>query len=87
MKATGAAKALARISATVLRQNVYAILDEILESGQAVQVERKGRILRIVPDEVPSKLARLKKHDLVIGDMDDLIHMDWSSEWSELKKA
>lgn len=86
MKATGAAQASVRISATALRQNVYTILDEILESGQTVEVERKGRTLRIVPDEVPSKLARLKKHDVVIGDLDDLVHVDWSGEWSELKK-
>jgi hypothetical protein len=27
----------------------------------------------------------LKKWDYIIGDSDDLVHMDWSSEWSELK--
>lgn len=86
MKATGSAKAPPRISATVLRQNVYNILDEVLATGQPVEVERKGRILRIVPEEVPSRLAGLTTHDWVVGDIDDLVHIDWSSEWSELKE-
>jgi hypothetical protein len=33
----------------------------------------------------PDKLSRLKKRDYIIGDSDDFVHMDWSSEWSELK--
>lgn len=38
-------------SATRLRQNLYAILDSVLENGQPVEIERKGHILRIVPEE------------------------------------
>ena len=31
------------------------------------------------------KLSKLKKRDYIVGDSDDIVHMDWSSEWSELK--
>lgn len=75
-----------KVSATALRQNIYGILDEALETGEIVEVERKGQILRIVPEKAPGRLAKLKKHNTVIGDPDDLIHMDWYNEWSELKK-
>lgn len=75
-----------KVSATALRQNIYGILDEALETGEVVEVERKGRILRIVPEEQPGRLAKLKKRNWIIGNPDDLIHMDWSTEWSELKK-
>lgn len=75
-----------KVSATTLRQNIYGILDEALSTGQAIEVERKGRILRIIPEEVPSKLARLKKHNWLVGDLESIVHMDWSAEWSELKK-
>lgn len=76
-----------KVSATALRQNIYGILDEALETGEVIEVERKGRILKIVPEEEPvGRLAKLKKRSLIIGNPDDLIHMDWSSEWSELKK-
>ena len=76
---------MAQITASALRQNIYAILDEALETGVPVEIQRKGKILRIVPEVKPSKLARLKNHDWVVGDVDDLILMDWYSEWSEIK--
>jgi hypothetical protein len=37
------------------------------------------------PAGTPDKLSRLKKRDYIVGDSDDIVHMDWSSEWSELK--
>jgi hypothetical protein len=70
------------VTASVLRANVYRLLDQILETGIAVEVERKGKILRITPESPPSKLARLERHATYIrGDADELVHMDWSSEW------
>jgi antitoxin (DNA-binding transcriptional repressor) of toxin-antitoxin stability system len=74
-----------KVTASQLRQDVYSILDEALETGVSVEIVRKGRTLRIVPDKKPSKLARLKKRRGVVGDLDSIVHMDWSKEWSELK--
>ncbi len=34
---------------------------------------------------VHDKLSKLKKRDYIVGDSDDFVHMDWSSEWTELK--
>jgi hypothetical protein len=31
------------------------------------------------------QLSKLKKRDYIIGDPDDFVHMDWSSEWSEMQ--
>ena len=76
------------ITASKLRENVYRILDEAIETGVPVEIVRKGVVLRIVVEKPPSKLARLKKRDIrdtFVGDPDDVIGMDWSSEWSELK--
>ena len=39
--------ALWRLSATRLRADLYRVLDEILENGRPVEIERRGRILRI----------------------------------------
>jgi hypothetical protein len=74
-----------KVTASRLRENIYSILDQVAETGVPVEIERKGRILRIVADEKPSKLDRLKKHNRVVGDLESIIHMDWSKEWSELK--
>lgn len=70
------------LTASKLRQDIYRILDEVLETGVPVEIERKGRMLRIVAVEPRGRLANLKTNpNLIIGDPDDLVHIDWSSEW------
>jgi hypothetical protein len=76
---------VAKVTASKLRENVYQILDEAIETGVPVEIVRKGVVLRIVVDQPLSKLARLKKRSIFEGDPDDIIGMNWSSEWSELK--
>jgi hypothetical protein len=74
-----------RVTASKLRENVYRILDEAIETGVPVEIVRKGFVLRIVLEAPASKLARLKKRSVFVGDPDDIIGMDWSREWTELK--
>ena len=74
------------ITASKLRENVYRILDEAIETGKPVEVVRKGTVLTIVPPKRVSKLATLKKRPgLFVGDVEDIIHIDWSKEWTELR--
>jgi hypothetical protein len=86
------------VSATQLRQNIYAILDEALATGRPVEIERKGKVLRIVPETVEDemsdeewtkqfpKLAKLKDHKSLVGDIEDLINVTWSHDFSTLVK-
>ena len=70
------------VSASELRANVYKLLDQALETGRPIEVERRGKILRIMPPESFSKLERLpRRADFIRGDPEDLVHMDWSAEW------
>ena len=46
---------------------------------------RKGKMLKLVPEERPSKLSRLKQRNCIVGDPDDLVHMNWIEHWSEWK--
>jgi hypothetical protein len=70
------------LSASRLRADVYRILDEVLRTGQPADVERNGRLLRIVPVDLPSRLADLVPHPhAVTGDPAELVHLDWSAEW------
>ncbi len=71
-----------KIKATKLRQNLYRILDDILQTGIPVEIERNGRVLKIIPEKI-NKLVNLEKHDVIIGDPEGIVHMDWSSEWHE----
>lgn len=69
-------------SASELRQNIYRLLDEVLETGRPLEIERKGRRLRIIPVEAASRLDRLVPHpDAIVGDPDELISIDWSEHW------
>jgi hypothetical protein len=70
-----------RYSATKLRQNLYNILDRVIEKGEIVEVERKGHVLTIAPEKAGSKWDRLERHDIVNGDPEDLVSIDWSEQW------
>jgi len=71
------------ITASNLRQDIYQLLDRVLSTGEPLEVKRKGRTLRIVPDMQPdSRLERLKRHNSLAVDPEELVHMDWSAEWT-----
>ena len=69
------------LTASKLRENIYKILDQILETGVPVEIERDGKLLRISTVEPPSKLENLRPRKFLRGDPEDLVHLDWSSEW------
>lgn len=46
-----------------------------------VEIERHGKILRIVPPEDSSKLDSLKRRDYLRVDPEELVHIDWSDTW------
>ncbi|MEA2600591.1 MAG: hypothetical protein QOF89_1583 [Acidobacteriota bacterium] len=69
------------LKASSLRENIYRILDQVLETGVPIEIERRGQILRIVPAEPRNKLANLKARPYLLSDPEDLVHLDWSGEW------
>ncbi len=84
------------VTASKLRENIYKILDEIVETGVPVEVTRKGVKLRIQL-EIPrrSKLANLKKRkDWIPGKIDPASlgtwrdedgKREWLEEWNNFK--
>jgi len=72
------------LTASKLREDIYKILDQVLETGVPVEIVRGRRRLKIVPaDDIGhGKLARLQpRPNALIGDPEDLVHLDWSAEW------
>jgi hypothetical protein len=70
-------------TASKLRANIYRMLDEVLETGQPLEIERNGKVLVIAPKEEQSIWDRLPRREgAIVGDPNELIHMDWSSEWN-----
>lgn len=70
-----------KISATKLRANIYKVLDAAIETGEPVEVERKGVVLRIVPPRRKRDLSKVPKRQCIVGDPEELVHMDWSEHW------
>ncbi|MBM4419782.1 MAG: type II toxin-antitoxin system Phd/YefM family antitoxin, partial [Chloroflexi bacterium] len=66
------------LTASALRQNVYRLLDGVLETGVPLEIERHGRRLRIIAIDAPRRTDRLiARPDAIIGDPDELVEMDW----------
>jgi prevent-host-death family protein len=71
-------------SVTKLRANLYEIVDRVIETGVPVEIERKGERIRLAPARPKPKLQKLAKNrGTIVGDPEDVVHMDWSAEWSE----
>jgi antitoxin (DNA-binding transcriptional repressor) of toxin-antitoxin stability system len=69
------------MKATQLRANLYKTLDEVIATGKPVRVERKGKVVLIVP-ESPIKQQRVfKKRKLLVNPDEDITEIDWMSEW------
>ena len=70
------------VTASRLRANIFRLLDQALETGLPIEVEHKGKILRITPESTPKRLSLLSRRPQYIrGNADELVHMDWSSAW------
>jgi len=70
------------VSASRLRGNIYKLLDQVLESGEPLEIERKGRKLKIVPVPPPNKLESIPRREAYLaGDPEEIVHLDWSGEW------
>ena len=64
------------------QKDIFRILDKVVKTGVPVEYERKGKRLLISPAEKSRDLSCLENHpDFIVGDPDDLVHIDWSSGW------
>jgi prevent-host-death family protein len=69
------------LTASKLRENIYRVLDQVLETGVPVEIRRRGKTVRIVPAEGVPKLSRLAPRDYLRVDPEAIVHLDWSGEW------
>ena len=70
-----------QLTASQLRQNIYRILDQVLETGVAVEVKRKGGTVKIIPEEQGSRLDNLPPRRYLTCDPQEIVHIDWSDQW------
>jgi antitoxin (DNA-binding transcriptional repressor) of toxin-antitoxin stability system len=70
------------LTASELREDVYRILDQILETGVPVEIERRGQLLKIVPVEARKKLDNLtERPEFLRCDPEEIVSLDWPGEW------
>lgn len=66
------------ISVTELRRNIYKLLDEVLNTGIPIEINKGGKKLKIIPEEKVNKLQNLVSRPNVIkGNPDDLADISW----------
>ena len=69
------------ITVTELRGNIYKLLDEILNTGIPIEINKGGKKLRIMPVSKVNKLQNLiSRPDVIKGDPDDLSDISWEKE-------
>ena len=65
-----------------IQNDILRLLDKVVKTGIPVEIERKGKRLLVSPVRKYRNLSCLEEHpDFIIGNPDDLVHMDWSVEW------
>ena len=70
------------MTVTKLRQNLFKVLDSVIKTGIPVEIERRGKRIKIIAVDPRRKLDNLKPHrGTIAGDPEELVHIDWSSEW------
>jgi len=69
------------VTPTELRGNLYNLLDEILNTGIPLEIDRRGKRLRIVPVEEVDKLQNLvRRPETILRNPDELIDLNWEQE-------
>ena len=65
-----------------IQKNILELLDKVVKTGVPMEIEREGKRLLISPAEKHRNLDYLEEHpDFIVGNPDDLVHIDWSAEW------
>ncbi|MBI3936609.1 MAG: type II toxin-antitoxin system prevent-host-death family antitoxin [Betaproteobacteria bacterium] len=81
------------ITATKLRVDLYRVIDDVIKKGVPVEVELRGRKVRIVPAEPRDKLANLiRRPGVIVGDPGRLARVRtfdearWRRKWDKRLK-
>jgi hypothetical protein len=66
------------VTPTQLRENLYKILDQVIETQQPIEILRKGQIVKLVAEQAGNhnKLSNLKAHpNFICTDPDTFVEL------------
>ncbi len=71
------------VTPSQMRQDIYRLIDRVLETGEPLLIKRRDRTLRLVADDMPrDRLASIRTNpDVIGGDPEELVSVDWSDTW------
>lgn len=71
------------VTPTELRADLYRLLDSVIAGGEPILVRRGGVTLRIaLAAGAAAALPLPLRADLIVGDPEDLVQIDWSKAWN-----
>ena len=69
------------VTPTELRKNLYNFLDQVINTGVPLPINRGGKFLQITPVEKVNKLDKLvSRPHIIVGNPDDLVSINWEGE-------
>ena len=71
-----------KVTPSAFRNDLYNLLDQVIEGTEPLLIERNGHVLKVVCEPQPGKLSRLVPHNCINGNPDDLVNIDWAGEWN-----
>ncbi|MBW4549886.1 MAG: type II toxin-antitoxin system Phd/YefM family antitoxin [Aphanocapsa sp. GSE-SYN-MK-11-07L] len=70
-----------KVTLTELSNNIECLLDEVIRTGIPIEINKNGKLLKIVPADERDKLKNLTfKSDVIQGNPDDLVNISWEEE-------
>jgi prevent-host-death family protein len=79
-----------KVTSTEFRKNLFQLVERAIQ-GEFVEVAHKGRVVRLVPADQPSKMSRLISRDTINGTPKDLergqrqldaeMRTSWEKKW------
>jgi hypothetical protein len=69
------------ITPSKLRENIYNLLDQVIKTGQPIEIKRKNKVLEIMMKQPESKLDHLRKREVLNCMPDEIIFNNWEKEW------
>lgn len=72
---------LSTISKFHIGNDVYQLLEKVLETESPIEIEFKGKMFIIDLLKSSNKLSKLQPHpECLIGNPEDIVHLDWTGE-------
>lgn len=65
-----------RYTVATFHEHLLEVLDEVLETGAPVEIEREGQTLLLTKATPSAKLDRLKRRDVIVSDPEDLVSLE-----------